>query len=151
MTRSSAATPGGEMAVAAGSASAADRAGAQEAAHDSTTAAAAAAHVTGTAAEWDSVGKYLMDSDHKKALHRGAFLSNTVNKKVSEGFFLTIHPIFSRSHPRYLPKTDSVFLLDLPSKPITTYRMAIFTGFLNLMHIMLGYMVKEQPTVCLTT
>ena len=61
-----AAIPGGEMAVVAGSASAAAaaRAGVQEAvqagAHEPAPASttAAAAHVTGTAAEWDSAGKY---------------------------------------------------------------------------------------------
>jgi len=75
---STAATPGGEAAVAAGSASAAAvaRAGVQEAAPASTI--AAAAHVTGTVAEWGSVGKYLIHMDNKKAPRRGAFLSNTV-------------------------------------------------------------------------
>jgi len=82
MTRTSAATPGGEIAAVAGSVSAAAvaRAGAQEAVPDFTT--AAEAHVTGTAAEWDSVGKYLINMDNKKAPRRGAFLSNTAIKRV---------------------------------------------------------------------
>ena len=67
MTRSTVTTPGGEIAAAAGLASAAGvaRAGAQEVAPDSMT--AAAAHVTGTAAEWDLVGKDLINLDNKKA------------------------------------------------------------------------------------
>ena len=68
------------MAVAAGSASAAvvARAGAQEAAPASTT--AAAVHVTGIAAEWDSVGKYLINMDNKKAPRRGGGI--VIGKKV---------------------------------------------------------------------
>jgi hypothetical protein len=73
MTRSSM-THGGEEAVAAGSASvvAAARVGAQEAVHASTI--VAAAHVTGTTAEWDSVGKYVINMDNKKPRAAGLLI-----------------------------------------------------------------------------
>ena len=89
MTRTLAATPGGEMTVAAVLASAAAaaragvqvaaragaheaaRAGAHEAALASTT--AAAAHVTGTAVEWVSAGNYRINMDREKPRRAGLF------------------------------------------------------------------------------
>ena len=76
-----AAIPGGEMTVAADSDSVAvaARAGVQEAvrvgAHEAALASttAAAAHVTGTAAEWDSAGNYRINMDREKPRSAGLF------------------------------------------------------------------------------
>ena len=71
MTRSST-IHGDEEAAASASVAAVARAGVQVAAPASTT--ADVAHVTGTAAAWDSAGKPLINMDNKKAPRCGAFL-----------------------------------------------------------------------------